>query len=124
VILPPYAALLGLEVVEVAEGPPRLTMPFHAGVVGRPGFVHGGAIGGLVEMAAIAALRHAIGDDLRIKPISLTVDYMRGGTERETLAEGNVVRLGRRIANVEAFAWQQDRDRPIAAARINFLLKG
>ena len=34
-----------------------------------------------------------------------------------------VERLGKRIANVEAFAWQQDRARPIAAARINFLLE-
>lgn len=121
--LPPYAQLLGLRIEMGTDGVPMLVMPFGDAVTGRPGFVHGGAIGGLVEMAAVIALRHAIEDDgVGIKPISLTVDYMRGGRNHDTLAAGRVVRLGTRIANVEAFAWQDDRDRPIAAARINFLL--
>jgi uncharacterized protein (TIGR00369 family) len=121
--LPPYAVLLGLTVRE-GEGAPFLTMPFGGAVIGRPGFVHGGAIAGLVEMAAIAALYHAIGDEaVRIKPINLTIDYMRGGRDRDTVAQGHVARLGTRIANVDAIAWQEDRDRPIAAARINFLLR-
>ncbi|MEZ0497084.1 PaaI family thioesterase [Sphingomonas sp. IW22] len=121
--LPPYAQLLGLRVEPGDSGVPRLVMPFGNAVTGRPGFVHGGAIGGLVEMAAVAALRHALADEgVGLKPINLTVDYMRGGRDRDTLAEGVVVRLGTRIANVEAFAWQEARDHPIAAARINFLL--
>jgi acyl-coenzyme A thioesterase PaaI-like protein len=57
-----------------------------------------------------------------MKPITVTVDYMRGGSDRETYAAATVERLGARIANVEAFAWQEAREKPIAAARINFLL--
>ncbi len=121
--LPPYARLLGLRVEPDDSGAPVLVMPFGDKVMGRPGFVHGGAIGGLIEMAAVAALRHALGDEgVTIKPINLTTDFMRGGKDGDTRAAGHVVRLGTRIANVEAFAWQEDRDRPIAAARINFLL--
>lgn len=121
--LPPYARLLGLRIEPDECGAPVLVMPFGDKVMGRPGFVHGGAIGGLVEMAAVAALRHALGDEsVTIKPINLTTDFMRGGKDGDTRATGHVVRLGTRIANVEAFAWQEDRDRPIAAARINFLL--
>lgn len=121
--LPPYARLLGLRVEPDAAGAPVLVMPFGEAVMGRPGFVHGGAIGGLVEMAAVAALRHALADEgVAVKPINLTTDFMRGGRDADTRAAGHVVRLGTRIANVEAFAWQDDRDRPIAAARINFLL--
>ena len=121
--LPPYARLLGLRIEPNEEGAPVLVMPFGDKVMGRPGFVHGGAIGGLVEMAAVAALRHALPDEgATIKPINLTTDFMRGGKDGDTRAAGHVVRLGTRIANVEAFAWQEDRDRPIAAARINFLL--
>lgn len=121
--LPPYAELLGLT-VEPGAVSPVLAMPFGSAVVGRPGFVHGGAIAGLVEMAAIAAVQQALGDDdARVKPINLTVDYMRGGRDRETFAQGRVTRLGTRVANVESIAWQEDRDRPIAAARINFLIR-
>ena len=122
-MLPPYAALLGLAVEQDQPGAPVLAMPFARAVVGRPGFVHGGAIAGLLEMAAVAALRHALaGAEVQVKPITVTTDFMRGGREKLTRARGTVTRLGTRIANVEAIAWQDAEDRPIAFARMNCLL--
>ncbi|WP_294322815.1 PaaI family thioesterase [uncultured Sphingomonas sp.] len=120
----PYADLLGLRFDTDAAGHPVVTMDFANDLLGRPGFLHGGAIGGMLEMAAWVALRAALGEEETvIKPINVTIDYMRGGRERTTFAAGEVTRLGSRIANVSATAWQDDRDRPIAAARLNYLLK-
>jgi len=119
--LPPYAQLLKLR-TEEEDGELSFVMPFHDDVVGRPGFLHGGAIAGLLEFAAFTALSREIGDDVVKKPITVTVDYMRGGTPRDTFAGARIERLGKRIANVEAYAWQKDPARPIASARINFLL--
>ncbi|GAA0316905.1 hypothetical protein GCM10009087_29120 [Sphingomonas oligophenolica] len=121
-ILPPYADLLRLSADP--EDRTILVMPFDDDVIGRPGFLHGGAIGGLLEMAAIVALKYALEEEGggRIKPINVTVDYMRGGREKPTYAQGTVTRLGNRVANVEANAWQDDRSRPIAAARMNYLV--
>ncbi|HXG80291.1 MAG TPA: PaaI family thioesterase [Sphingomicrobium sp.] len=121
--LPPYAQLLKLRIEERGDAP-LFVMPFHDDVVGRPGFLHGGAIAGLLEFAAFTALDRALdGADVTKKPVTVTVDYMRGGTPRDTYAEAIVERLGNRMANVEAFAWQGERDKPIASARINFLLE-
>ena len=121
--LPPYAQLLQLR-VEDGENGPMIVMPFHDDVVGRPGYLHGGAIAGLLEFAAFTTLGRALHEDTVVmKPITVTVDYMRGGTPQDTFAEAVVERLGNRIANVEAFAWQGNRDKPIASARINFLLE-
>ena len=98
-------------------------MPFHEDVVGRPGYLHGGAIAGLLEFAAFTTLARAIGDPAVVmKPINVTVDYMRGGHPLETFAAATIERLGARIANVEAQAWQKDRKAPIASAQMNFLL--
>ena len=121
--IPPYAELLGLS-IEPGEGAPTLVMPFAMDVVGRPGFLHGGAIGGLLEMAAIVALEHALAQEGggRFKPIGLTVDYMRGGRDKPTRARAIVTRLGTRVANVEAVAWQDGADKPIAKARTNYLI--
>ena len=120
----PYAELLRLTFGNDADGHPLVTMDFADDLLGRPGFLHGGAIGGMLEMAAWAALRAALGEEETvIKPINVTIDYMRGGRERTTFAAGEVTRLGGRIANVTAIAWQDDRDRPIAGARLNYLLK-
>ncbi len=124
-IPPPYAQTLGIA-IEPGDGPPVLALPFGSNVVGRVGFVHGGALAGLLEMAAIAALKHALTAEGRsesqTKPVNVTVDFMRGAREKLTRAQGKVTRLGNRVANVEAFAWQDDRERPVAAARMNFLI--
>jgi uncharacterized protein (TIGR00369 family) len=121
--IPPYAKLLGLRFAD-SDGSPQVTMPFHDDVVGRPGFLHGGALAGLLEFAAFSSLSQALDDEsVVMKPITVTVDYMRPGLERETYAAANIERLGATIANVEAFAWQERRDQPIASARLNFLLE-
>lgn len=121
--LPPYADLLGAT-LEWENDLPVLAMPFSDAVLGRPGFVQGGAITGLIEVAALAALRHQLAGEGggRVKPINVTIDFMRGGRERITYAAGTVTRLGNRIANVEAIAWQEGRDKPIASARMNYLI--
>lgn len=122
--LPPYAAVLGLSLEPRESAAPIVVMPFGDAVIGRPGFLHGGAIAGLLEVAAIVALHHALEADGggRIKPVNVTVDFMRGGRDKQTRAEGIVTRLGTRVANVEAIAWQDERHRPIASARMNYLI--
>ena len=123
--LPPYALALGIGVERIDAAAPVLSLDFSERVLGRPGFLHGGAIGGLLEMAAIAALRMALatrGAVPRLKPVNVTVEFLRGGTERRTFAIGRVTRAGRRIANISAEAWQDDPARPIASAWMNVLL--
>jgi len=121
--LPPYGRLLNLRFEEREDGL-LVVMPYHEGVIGRPGNLHGGAIAGLLEFTAWANLEHQIGDDsVVLKPVTVTIDYMRPGVERDTFATAIIQRLGTNIANVEAFAWQARRSQPIAAARLNFLLE-
>ena len=120
--LPPYGRLLQLSWSDSEH----FTMPFHEDVVGRPSYLHGGAIAGLLEFAAFETLRRAIGDPtVRMKPVTVTIDYLRGASARQgdTHADAVIERLGNRIANVDAIAWQTDRAKPIATARINFLLE-
>jgi uncharacterized protein (TIGR00369 family) len=123
--LPPYAELLGLRTERAADGELLWVMPFSEEVVGRPGFLHGGAIAGLLEFAALGTLYEALAGEAGVaaKPINVSVDFMRGGTDHPTFAAATITRLGQRVANVEAHAWQLDRAKPIAAARMNLLLR-
>jgi uncharacterized protein (TIGR00369 family) len=118
----PYASTLGL--IRAAD-PARtiLTMPFGDHVLGRPGFLHGGAIAGLLEIAAWAVVRAALGDETAaLKPISMTVDFLRGGKLEPTHASARIVRLGRRVAVVTASAWQDDETALIATADLKLLV--
>ena len=122
--LPPYAQFLGIRAERSDAGELRFVMPFGDAVVGRPGYLHGGAIAGLLEFAAFGALYEALGSqEAKVKPVNVTVQYMRGGVQHDTFASAMVTRLGKRVANVEAHAWQSDRARPIASAQMNILLR-
>jgi len=123
--LPPYARALGIVIADHEDGVPVLHMELTDRTTGRPGFLHGGAMGGMLEMAAIGALKAELekrGLDMRPKPVNISIEYLRGGTNLPTYAKGQVVRAGRRVANVRADVWQADRDQPIASCWINFLL--
>ena len=122
--LPPYAHFLGVTAHRSDDGELQFVMPFGDAVLGRPGFLHGGAIAGLLEFAAMGAIYEALdGEAAQVKPVNVTVSFLRGGTSQETFAAATVTRLGKRVANVEAHAWQQDRAKPIASAQMNVLLK-
>lgn len=124
--LPPYAQALGMEINGQELGVPIITMPFGDVVIGRPGYLHGGAMAGLLEIAAMASLYAALdkrGQKYSVKQVNVTVDFMRGGTNHISYAIGKVNRLGRKLANVEAEIWQEDRNRIIAAAHMHYLIR-
>ena len=120
----PYAVLLG--VVADHDGSDfKLIMPYREALIGSPGRLHGGAIAGLLELAALATLLLALPEDEKlpeIKPVTVTVDFMREGGMRDTFAAATITRLGRRVANLRSVAWQYDYSRPIAAANLNIVL--
>ena len=124
--LPPYARSMGMRIDRMLDGAPLLAMDFSDRAVGRPGYLHGGAIAGMLEIAAIMALHAELGHEdsaVRIKPVNISVEYLRGGITAETFARGEVIRAGRRIANVRAEAWQANREKPLASCWMNFLIK-
>lgn len=116
--LPPYAAFLGLR----AEGD-LLVMPFAPALIGAPGRLHGGAIAGVLEIAALRAVLARLPDGATAKPINVTVDYLREGKPQDSFVRAHVLRLGRRVANVRADLFQDDPDRLVASARMNILLR-
>jgi uncharacterized protein (TIGR00369 family) len=123
--LSPYARTMGFETSRDDAGRLLIAMPYDEAKRGRPGFVHGGALAGLLETAAFATLADALGPEnrARIKPVNVTVSYMRGATEQTTFARATIERLGKRVANLEVLAWQDDPEKPVAVAQMNVILK-
>ena len=122
----PYADFLGIRIAGERDGAPLLAMPFADGLLGGRSRLHGGAIAGFLEIAAVATIDATLEEprDARsiFKPISVTLDFMRPGLAVETYAAGKVIRIGATIANVAVEAWQEDPARPIAAGRMNLAI--
>ena len=56
------------------------------------------------------------------RPINVTVSYLRTGRPIDVFARARISRAGRRIAHVQADAWQEERGDPIASLTAHFLL--
>lgn len=121
----PYARLLGVEIEPGEEGFECL-LRFRDDIVGnaRLPAIHGGVLGAFLELTAILRLMDADGIQDVPKPINFSIDYLRSAGPRTTRARADIFKLGRRIAHVHVVAWQEQRDRPVAAGNGKFLLAG
>lgn len=119
----PYAGFLGIQ-AEARGEDVFFRLPKKESNIGNPTLpaLHGGAIAGFMEQSALIFLMLAMGEPKVPKTIDFSVDYLRAGHFRDTFAECNVTRLGRRVANVHILAWQTTRSEPICMARAHFLL--
>ncbi|MCZ7686049.1 MAG: PaaI family thioesterase [Sandaracinaceae bacterium] len=119
----PYAGFLGLHVA-IEQGELIASMRFSDRLIGDSSIpaLHGGTLGALLESTAIFTLMWAAEGARLPKTINLTIDYLRSGRARDTFAAATIEKHGRRIANVRAIAWQEDRQRPIASALAHFLV--
>lgn len=123
--LPAYARSLGVVIDRLADGVPIMAMPFDRHVEGRPTVLHGGATSGLLENAGYAVLRvelHRQDRQVQLKPIGITVQFLTAAKCQTTFARGHIARLGRRNANIEVVAWQDDPAKPVATAVMNILM--
>lgn len=119
----PYARLLGMR-CRVRDGSLHFLLPAREENIGNPTLpaLHGGAIGGFMEHAALVHLLATMDTPRMPKTIDLTIDYLRAGLYRDCHASCTVTRQGRRVANVMITCWQDDPSEPITQARAHFLL--
>jgi acyl-coenzyme A thioesterase PaaI-like protein len=137
----PYNRLLGVRFDRMGD---ELTarMLFADHLVGNPFLpaIHGGVTASFLEITGLMQLAWSvvIGDldaggtaaeaiargefPPMPKTIDVTIDYLRSGRPRESFARARIQKAGRRVAHVHVEAWQDERARPIAMMRGNFLM--
>ncbi len=120
----PFARFLGLS-VEARGDELVTTMRYDPKLVGNPSVpaLHGGTMGGLLESAAIFALLLAPETTGMPRIINITVDYLRSARPIDTHAAAVITKQGRRVTTVQAHAWQEDRQKPVASAHLHFLVQ-
>lgn len=119
----PYARTVGLEAMTDVDGL-VVALRFRETNIGNSTLraIHGGVVGALMEHAAILHLLVETETAVVPKIINLSIDYLRPCLAADTFARGSVLKQGKRVANVRMIAWQDDRDRPVAAGHAHFLL--
>jgi uncharacterized protein (TIGR00369 family) len=120
----PYARLIGIECSR-QDDELLFRLPANKDNIGNPLLpaIHGGVIAGFMELAAAMHLLVTTGSGSVPKIIDFSVDYLRAGYFRDTYAQCQVWRQGRRVANVAVTAWQSTSAEPIATARAHFKIE-
>jgi uncharacterized protein (TIGR00369 family) len=119
----PYARFLGISVAAEADQL-EATLAYSDRNIGNPQLpaLHGGVVGAFLETTAILQLLWQQESILVPKTITVTVDYLRSAGPVDTFGRATVTKLGSRVANVHASAWQADPEKPVAAINANFLV--
>ena len=124
----PYAAFLDVQ-VRLEAGAPRFRLPFRPSLIGNPALpaLHGGAVAGFMENAALLHLLLLLDERKVPKAIDFSIDYLRSANAADAHAACEVARQGRRVAQVQVRCWQDEpghpgRTREIALGRAHFLL--
>jgi len=120
----PYAKTIGI-MLDLDADTLSFKLPQKDSNIGNPLLpaIHGGVIGGFMELSAAMHLLVSQSTLKFPKIIDFSLDYLRAGMNRDTYACCTVTRQGSRVANVEIRAWQADREQAIALARAHFLLE-
>lgn len=103
------------------EGGLLYALAFDERHLGNPGIraIHGGVVSAFLEFAAEAELV-AVLVGAKLTTATCAVDFLASTSASEMRARAKIIRLGRRVAFMEATAWQESAERPVASARICF----
>jgi acyl-coenzyme A thioesterase PaaI-like protein len=119
----PYARFLGVR-MELHGDEMTGILPYSERLIGNPSLpaLHGGVIGAFMEMTALLQLSIIETLSRQPRPVDVSIDYLRSGRPLDTYARALIKKVGRRIANVQVEAWQEERAAPIASLHGHFLL--
>ncbi|WP_434778265.1 PaaI family thioesterase [Neisseria sp. Ec49-e6-T10] len=120
----PYAKMIHFQVGFDQNKQYLFQLPFSPKNIGNTivPALHGGLIGGFLENASVVLYCLNNQDSPIPKVIDFSLDYLRAGTPEHLYASCELVRQGRRVANVTAKAWQVSPEKPVAVARVHLLL--
>ncbi|GAA0654503.1 hypothetical protein GCM10009101_30610 [Brevundimonas lenta] len=99
-------------------------MPFADKLIGNPMLpaLHGGSTAAMLELTAVAQVALLYPRLKLPRPINVTVAYLRSGRPVDVHARARISKAGRRVAHVQAEAWQEDEAQPIATLSAHFLV--
>ena len=99
-----YVNMLGLVIEEIRTDYCRMRMPFRPVLNQAAGVVHGGAIAGLLDSVVVPVVGSGIEAGSRFSTVDMHVQFLSALVGEDAVAEGWVVKRGRRTVFVEAEA--------------------
>jgi uncharacterized protein (TIGR00369 family) len=94
----PFFCLMGIEVVNVEAGRAVLSMEVRDDMLNGVGWLQGGMLAALADEAMALAIYPLLADIEGIATISESTTFIKGVRDGRIVAEGRVIKKGRRVA--------------------------
>ena len=112
----PWAAESGIKAVRFARGRAVLRQPFGATMLRPGGTISGPAMMALADLTMYATLLSAIGTVKLAVTTSFNVNFLRRPYPGALVADGRVIKLGKRLAVMEVTIMSEGHADPVAHA--------
>lgn len=110
------------QVTSAAPGRVMLTQATNERNLRPGGVLSGPTMMGMADTAAYALILAHIGEVAMAVTTSLNIHFLRPCAPGDLVAEGTLLRLGRRIATVDVLMWTEGRDRAAAKATVAYAI--
>lgn len=94
----PFIRLMGMKLLSSKNGKSVMECRIRPILRNSFGSLHGGVIGGLVDMSVATALRSVMPLSSKMTTVEYKVNFLRPATEGKVTAHGNILRMGKTIA--------------------------
>jgi uncharacterized protein (TIGR00369 family) len=111
-----WAHDIGMRADEIAHGRAILRLPFRSSSLRPGGVVSGPSIMALADACMYAVVLSAIGSVKLAVTTSFNINFLYGALPVDLLAEGVMLRLGKRLAVIEVRVHSEGRVQPVAHA--------
>jgi uncharacterized protein (TIGR00369 family) len=103
IVASPYGQLLGASLEHIEADFVRVRLPFRAEIVTVGDMVHGGAISGLVDIAATAAAWSGANPSgtPRGTTVGFSVSFLAAGRAQDLVAGARVIRRGKTLSVID-----------------------
>jgi len=112
----PWAHEIGMRTDAITHGAATLRLPFHAGSLRPGGVVSGPSIMALADACMYAVVLSAIGSVKLAVTTSFNINFLYGARPVDLLADGSMLRLGKRLAVIEVRLHSEGHAQPVAYA--------
>jgi len=109
----PFFCLMGIEVVSAEQGKAVLKMEVRPDMHNGVGWLQGGMLAAIADEAMALAIYPMLGPGEGIATISESTSFIKGVKNGFIMAEGRVIRKGRRVAFTESEVFLHGTDRTI-----------
>jgi uncharacterized protein (TIGR00369 family) len=110
----PFAAMLGPKIVKLKAGDVTVRMPFRHDFIRPGGTIAGPLMMGLADFTMYVVVMSLIGRVELAVTTSLNINFLRKPAQRDMLAHGTMLKLGKRLAVMEVGLYSVGDKEPVA----------